>query len=172
MSPSRELALAVGGCAGGAGLAWYAASRTWLVVVQPQPVPLPTQSHEVTGAALSGWLPALALAAFAGAAALLAVRGAGRLLVGALLGGAGVGMIVATMVVRVSSAGAGGSIGWPVLCVAGGVLVLGAGAATLWRGRNWPAMGARYERAGRATVEPTAQLWDALDRGDDPTLRG
>jgi uncharacterized membrane protein (TIGR02234 family) len=80
-----------------------------------------------------------------------------------------------------------GLTGWPVMAALGAVLVLGAGAATLTRGQRWPVMSARYERqpggagtagglegAGRpehAADSATSQraMWDAIDRGEDPT---
>jgi uncharacterized membrane protein (TIGR02234 family) len=82
---------------------------------------------------------------------------------------------------------------WPALAVGGGLLLAVAGMVSVVRGRRWPAMSGRYDAptAGPAgpTAVPTAasagqtqragpaahgrpapqQLWDALDRGDDPT---
>jgi uncharacterized membrane protein (TIGR02234 family) len=77
---------------------------------------------------------------------------------------------------------AGGAVahlaaGWPLATVLGGLLVAAAGGLTLARGRDWPGMGARYDRPsgsarpGSARPETEAALWDALDRGDDPTAR-
>ena len=57
----------------------------------------------------------------------------------------------------------------------------GSGAAPAGvtaRGRRWPAMGARYERsatadrpapAGADRPRAPAEIWDAIDRGTDPT---
>lgn len=92
-------------------------------------------------------------------------------------------------------AGASGS-GWPaLLCVAAGLLVTGCGVLAVGRGASWPVLGARYERGDRGgsgrTPEPAApgtsdrgpgqgleagpisaaQIWDAIDRGEDPTDR-
>ncbi len=77
---------------------------------------------------------------------------------------------------------------WPVLSVACGVLVALAGLLVVVRGHRWAGLSARYEApagrpggpvgdAGRVdeTDEPTRRarantaLWNALDRGDDPT---
>lgn len=82
---------------------------------------------------------------------------------------------------------------------AGGLLVAAAGGLALARAHRWPAMGARYERPARSAKPPAAEpsaveppaadfpaaeppaaqppppaahppaLWDALDRGEDPT---
>ncbi|MCU1658398.1 MAG: family rane protein [Pseudonocardiales bacterium] len=68
---------------------------------------------------------------------------------------------------------------WPVLSAACGLLVLAGGALVALRGHRWRAMSVRYEApasrpasaedqaAQRARAE--ASLWNALDRGDDPT---
>jgi hypothetical protein len=166
MTPRRELALTVLGCLAGAGLALFSATRTWSAELIPRPQPLPAQRVTQTGGPLPS---ALAVAALAGAGALLATRGAGRLAVGVLLMLSGVGITVG---------GARGLPGaWPALCVAGGVAVLAAGAATVVRGRGWLSMGTRYERATAPdapsrTGRPSTgkDLWDALDRGEDPTV--
>jgi uncharacterized membrane protein (TIGR02234 family) len=74
------------------------------------------------------------------------------------------------LAVGVLAAVAGGGIGY-------GALVLASGAMALTRGRRWAAMGARYDApTGRETIgaktgpdAPPTAMWDALDRGDDPT---
>lgn len=81
---------------------------------------------------------------------------------------------------------------WPYVTIAGGVLVALAGVLTLMRGRSWSGLSSRYERQAAApaasassakpgspvpsaastapTAEPTSRdLWDALNRGTDPT---
>lgn len=86
---------------------------------------------------------------------------------------------------------ASGQPAGPLLVVAGCLLVAGAGLAVAVRGPGWPGMGARYERAtGRSPVDQAtadraaadraaadrvmearpAAAWDALDRGEDPTV--
>ena len=85
MTGRRELALVVLACLAGAGLLLVAARQTWLVEVVERPAPFPVDRHEVTGADLRGWVPALGWAALAGAGALLAARGVLRRLVGGLL---------------------------------------------------------------------------------------
>jgi hypothetical protein len=142
----------------GAGLALFAASRVW----SDQPV---RGTGARTGGDLLPWLPALGLAALAGAGALLATHGVARLLVGGLLALCGLGLAGggATGVVADAT-----SAWWPALAAVGGLLVLDAGVLTLRGGRSWPALGARYQRdpAGAGTE---ASMWDALDRGEDPT---
>ncbi|WP_042367160.1 Trp biosynthesis-associated membrane protein, partial [Streptacidiphilus neutrinimicus] len=74
---------------------------------------------------------------------------------------------------------------WPWFAALGGVLVVGAGVLTVLRGAAWPGMSARYDapagkrsaagpRRGAAAKAPAGQatpadLWKALDRGEDPT---
>nr|WP_042453491.1 TIGR02234 family membrane protein [Streptacidiphilus jiangxiensis] len=73
----------------------------------------------------------------------------------------------------------------PWLAVLGGALVLAAGALTVLRGAAWPGMSARYDApagkrgkaspsrsgaaSGAAAAQTPADLWKALDRGEDPT---
>jgi hypothetical protein len=183
----RELTYAVLLCLAGAGLAVWAATRNWTVEVSLRPAPLPALREERSGAALLPWLPALAVVALAGTGAVLATRGGLRRLVGLLillLGGA-----VAAGGGYALNAGFDGEVSrqWPALCLLGGVLAATGGAWTALRGAAWPAMGARYERPARggagATDGPgsagaavptrgrgTADAWDALDRGEDPTV--
>ncbi|WP_031069070.1 TIGR02234 family membrane protein [Streptomyces sp. NRRL WC-3742] len=143
----------------------------------------------VTGSTISELPGGLALVGLAAAVAVFAVRGAGRLAVGALTLLAGLGAAAAAV------AGAGdtdaldteaarklalaGSTAtevthgaWPWLAVVGGLLLAVAGLLTLRYGRGWPAMGSRYEaptRKGPAKADTPADLWKALDRGEDPT---
>ncbi|WP_329102369.1 Trp biosynthesis-associated membrane protein [Micromonospora sp. NBC_01699] len=183
-SGRRLLTYAVLLCLAGAGLALYAATRTWSVEITTRPEPLSALRDPHTGGELLPWLPALALVGLASAGALLASRGLGRRLVGGLLVLVGLGIA------------AGGGYGltapdrdetnllWPLLCGLGAVLVAAAGVLTVGRGHTWPAMGARYERvrpgaaptapgssdAGRVDAGRTVAAWDALDRGEDPTV--
>ncbi|GAA3807037.1 hypothetical protein GCM10022226_28950 [Sphaerisporangium flaviroseum] len=72
---------------------------------------------------------------------------------------------------------------WPGAAAAGGLVLAVAGLVAVARGNRWPGMSDRYERTGspggEAGVPPKARaerpgqaeraLWDALDRGVDPT---
>ena len=80
---------------------------------------------------------------------------------------------------------------WPWLAAAGGTLCALAGLAVVLRGARWRSMGARYEAPGATGSGPAGgrrpatddgpegaadrraaedlALWNALDRGDDPT---
>ncbi|HZN18697.1 MAG TPA: Trp biosynthesis-associated membrane protein [Micromonosporaceae bacterium] len=165
---TRGLGVAVLACLAGAALGLYAATRVWAVDITARPAPLPPLADERSGAALAPWLPALALVGLAGAGALVATRGAGRRAVAVLLLLVGVGLVAGGGYGL--SAAAGARAGWPTACLFGGVLVAGAGAAVLRRGRDWPALGSRYDRRPPVTRGDTPEeLWDALDRGEDPT---
>lgn len=196
----RSFGLALAGCLAGAGLALYAATRTWSLRVVDRPG-LPELRSATTGADRAPWLVGLALVALAGAGALLATRGLVRRLLGGLLALVGAGVAVAAIAARagldVGRAGGGGTF-WPVACAIGGALIVGAGLAAARHGRSWPVMGSRYERStapatpaepgdrsgplaasglergetrDQETRDDTRAVWDALDRGDDPTLR-
>lgn len=116
----------------------------------------------LTSASLAGWVRPVALLALAGAGALLAAQGWLRRTIGGLIVLAGVGLLVS-----------GGL--WPALA---GVAVLAGGVLAVRFGAGWPGMSARYDRArpvGGARSGPdearhsTQQVWDALDRGEDPS---
>jgi uncharacterized membrane protein (TIGR02234 family) len=179
----RGLAYAIVLCLAGAALALYASTRTWTVEVTARPAPLPDLRTAHDGPA---WLAPIAVVGLAAAGAVLATRAAVRRAVGVLLvligGGIAAGGAHGLL--------AGGSRGqvltdsrlWPALCLVGGLAVVAAGGLTAARGQTWPAMGARYERGRDGTSDrpvPAArngsvastQAWDALDRGEDPTLR-
>lgn len=184
LTPGRELALVVLICAAGAALVLYAATLTWAVEVVPRPAPLPDERQEMTGSALVPYLVPLGWAAFAGALVLLATRGRWRQAVGVLLLGLGLGAMIGSY-----GAAAQSDIDtnrWLLLAIVGGLIVAGHGVAVVVRGRRWPAMGTRYERAGRrlgagagpdrpagpGPEEPpqrSEEMWQALDRGEDPT---
>jgi hypothetical protein len=188
---ARELAYAVLICLAGAGLALFAATRTWTVEVSAQPAPLPALRTARTGGSLLPWLPPLAVVGLAGTGALIATRGAGRRVIGVLLVVLGAGLVAGGGYGVPDAAGA--RVAWPVLCALGGLPLGAGGVITLLRGHRWPGMSARYERAAhpRATQDPagqasdrsaagvppkdtgggsvtSTQAWDALDRGEDP----
>jgi uncharacterized membrane protein (TIGR02234 family) len=201
MGPSRRLGFAVLACVAGAGLAIYAATRTWSlrVVVRPG---LPDLRTARTGAEQMPLLVGLALVALAGAGAVLATRGTVRRALGGLLALSGAAVAALAVAGRAGldpgRAAVAATI-WPAACVLGGAMIVAAGLAAARHGHRWPAMGLRYERgevppppaepgagagplpaAGHirphtrrdhpGPVDPRA-AWDALDRGDDPTLR-
>jgi hypothetical protein len=165
MRSRRGLVIVIVACALASAVVLYAGSRTWSHVVTNRPAPFPPLVTKRTGASLEPWLPALAIVALAGAGALVALRGRLRAILGVLLTGLGGG-------IGGLAASPGNSPLWPTLCILSGLVIALAGMATVkWQG-NWPAMGARYERpAAQPERQPVtqAELWDALDRGEDPT---
>lgn len=186
----RGLATAVLACVVGAGLALFAATRTWTTTTQRQAPPLPDKLVDHTGGSLIGWLPALALVGLAGAGALLATRGRVRTIIGLLLVLVGLGVVAGAIDGLDIAAGA-----WPVIVGVGGLGIAWAGLSAMRSGTTWPAMGTRYERsaapaertddsAGTLAAAPSdrdaragsrartpVSMWDDLDRGVDPTDR-
>jgi uncharacterized membrane protein (TIGR02234 family) len=170
----------------GAVLVLFAVGRTWATGQVAGGLAVSASGSDVSG--LPG---ALALVGLASAVAVFAVRGAGRMVVGVLVVAAGLGAAVASALgaadsgtvdamaaKRLALSGTAAEqvahTAWPWLAVAGGLLLAAAGALTLLRGRGWPSMGTRYEAptAGpgrKATAGTPADLWKALDRGEDPT---
>jgi hypothetical protein len=176
MAPRRELALVVLGCAVAAGLALFAASRAWAVSVVTPPAPLPPRTEAHTGGGLAPLIPACALVGLAGAGALLATRGRARVLVGVLIVASGAGVSTGAALAAHRATGAG--LAWVVLCGLAGIGLAAAGFITVRHGQAWPRLGTRYERASvapaaqpdRTAQSPTdAAMWDAIDRGEDPT---
>ncbi|MFC8299698.1 Trp biosynthesis-associated membrane protein [Micromonospora orduensis] len=183
----RELTYAVVLCVAGAGLALWAATRSWSLELTVRPAPLPPVRDARSGAALLPWLPALALVTLAGGGALLATRGRVRRLLGGLLGVLGLAVAAGGGYGLVADLDGAVSRQWPAICLLGGLLAAVGGGWTALRGGGWPAMGARYERPSRTVADSapaaagpegssapmagrrTTEAWDALDRGEDPT---
>jgi len=89
---------------------------------------------------------------------------------GASSGGAVHGIVISEAG-RVVLAGAP----WRAAAVAGAVLILLAGLATIWRGPRWPVMSSRFERSGglpRPAGADSAAMWESLSRDVDPTVDG
>jgi Tryptophan-associated transmembrane protein (Trp_oprn_chp) len=175
---NRPRLLTLLACLAGSALALYAVTRTWSVHLTPRPG-LSDLREARTGTDSEPWVTGLAVVALAGTGALLATSGWLRRAVGVLLALAGLGVTAGAIVGRAGldpgSAGAGGTV-WPVACAVGGLLILLGGVIAAARGHQWPGMSARYDRkpAAAGTNPPVAadhrSAWDALDRGDDPTV--
>ncbi|MFW3169046.1 Trp biosynthesis-associated membrane protein [Geodermatophilus sp. CPCC 206100] len=196
----RELAAAVAGTALAGALALSAGGQTWVTATVARPEPLPPTTAELGGSSLAPLVSAAGLLLLAAAVALLAVRGAGRWAVGLLVSVAGGvlawsglrplvtdvdGSVVAALGPGTRAAGLTTELspGWPLLALVAGVVAVLAGLLTVLRGRGWPGMGRRYERApadgaGDAAAAPARprsdedralDAWRALDRGEDPT---
>ena len=154
-----------------------------------------TLSVHAAGSQTTALPGALALVGLASLVAVFAVRRFGRHTVAALLALSGAGAAVTALARRgdhgALDAAAATATGlthatashasvtaWPLVTVAGGVLMLVAGLLALRHGPRWPAMSSRYDRGdGRARTRTPApvdpdraeDLWKALDRGEDPT---
>ncbi|MDQ7904574.1 Trp biosynthesis-associated membrane protein [Phytohabitans sp. ZYX-F-186] len=164
MNERRQIACTVLLCLAGAGLALFAATRTWTVDVVTRPEPLPSLRTPRTGGDLLPWLPPLAVVGLAGSGAIVATRRWARRWIGVLL------LLVGLGVVAGGAYGLRETTAWALACVAGGLALAAGGALTALRGPSWPGLGTRYERAARRRGDRPTDAWDALDRGEDPTL--
>ncbi|PHX60411.1 MAG: hypothetical protein CK552_06000 [Actinobacteria bacterium] len=136
-------------------------------------------------AAAMGWV---GLAAVAG---IFATRGRGRLIIGLVVLGAGLvtigsaigfgvdpePVLVGALSGRIGSGAPEqwSSTPWWLFGLIGGLGLAAVGGLMLARGRTWPGLSRRYERAAKTkSSNPDGPLsaltaWDALDRGEDPT---
>jgi hypothetical protein len=156
----RELTVTVLLCAVGAVVELLAVGRPWAKVA----------ARTYTGSNVAGAVRPLALVALAGTAALLATRRWGRIAVGVLLVAAGAGTAVAAATASYPP-GAHHLEGWRIVTIVAAVPVAVSGLASAARGYRWSVMSARYDAPGarQRVQDPDVALWDALDRGDDPT---
>jgi len=171
------------------GLAFFAASRTW-VEATVRANGLPPDPVAVSGTDAQPLVPALALVVVTGALAVLAASVRVRWVVGVLMVVVGIGaaILVATGgstldaalddAVRTSSAFTGDNapdarhvMVWPVLAGVAFVLAALLGLVVIRLAGTWPTMGGRFE-APTGQKEDTRtedDLWAALDEGRDPT---
>jgi uncharacterized membrane protein (TIGR02234 family) len=191
-SGRRSLALALLSGALGAAVALLSTRQRWseaTTSVAGGDFTLTARGSDVTGVPA-----ALAIVGLAALVAVFAVRRAGRVVVAGLLALSGAGTIVAALLGSSDSsaldekaAQASGDTSatvdalshtaWPYVAAVGGALILLAGLLALRFGSRWPAMSGRYERDGTPRprkarpVDPDRpeDLWNALDRGEDPT---
>jgi hypothetical protein len=168
----RELTVTVLLCAVGALVELLAVGRPWARVSSTTDTAAP--AHVYAGTALASAVRPLALVALAGAAALLATKRWGRVAIGVLLVAAGVGAAVAAAVAKDPSAA--GTLhhllAWRIVAIIAALPVVAAGLAAAARGMRWSVMSARYDAPGAVrerAQDPDVELWEALDRGDDPT---
>jgi len=194
----RELQLAVLLCLLGSGIVLFAVSRTWVSFGDLDRLTISSLRTSVSGRRVSPGTAALGYVGLAGVLALAATRRSGRVAVGLLVLAAGAGLVVtsarvlversSTLALHAAAPRCQGSsscfVGvqavevarvWPALALVGGVLLCLSGLLVTARGRRWAALSSAYE----PPASPPAQLpeipvtdkavWDALDRGEDPT---
>jgi hypothetical protein len=186
----RRISLLV--LAAGALLLLLASSMTWAVATTT----IAGASVPLDGATCLPGARAVALLALAAIGGLLAARGVLRLLIGLLVTAVSLLVMaacvsalrngfadVAAAALPVSVDGSAAvvmnrSVLPPLLALMGLLLVAVGGLVAVLTSRRWPTLGSRYERptpAGTAVAESAdqsrsgADLWNALDRGEDPT---
>jgi uncharacterized membrane protein (TIGR02234 family) len=163
----RELAAVVVVCAVAALVELFAAGRPWAKVTG-----IAGTTHSVSGNELASAVRPLAFVALAGAAALLATRRWGRVAVGVLIAVAGAGLAIAAAAAgHPSASGVVQELpAWRGVALVASIPVLLSGLAAAARGNRWSVMSAKYDAPGTPRQQdPDVELWDALDRGDDPT---
>lgn len=162
MTPRREYVAGLALLVGAGLLALVASGATWQEIPTRSPLPVPPEA--VSGARVAPQVRAAALVALAASLAVLATGRRGRLVVGALVAATGVAAAV----------GAAGAVEtattpWPQVALGSALLLVVAGSSVAVRGGRWPTMGSRYQPPERR-AESTRSTWDALDRGEDPTV--
>lgn len=155
-------------------LATFAASgRTWRVGNgASDPITGLASQAAIAGTQIAPAVRACALAALAGTLVLLLVRSAPAR------------MIVATLVTLVSATACGAALAagivspahldptaWPWLCAASALIATLAGLAGIVGARGWQSRSSDRYDSPSAPVRPADEdAWQALDRGEDPTL--
>jgi len=199
MNPRREYGMTIAVLIVAAIGMIVAYGATWITATVPvfRGEVTPTRLVSLTGSMLIGSGAGAGWVAAACAAGIVATRTWGRTAIGilaALAGAAGGIPAIAFILSRgplVTDALAGDEAlevsgnAWWVVAALSGLAGMVAGAITAVRGRNWPSLSARYERpsattpTGVQTAESESDttgtgataitMWDALDRGEDPT---
>jgi len=183
MSGRRGLLLVLLGCVAVGVVVLIAAGRVW----RRADLVAATGAHvtaRVTGHAAEPALPALAIALIVLAGGVLAARGWLRRVVGLIVvavGGAVVALAIASradvanaitrQAFAVSDVSVGRSLsGWGILTLVAGALAALCGGVIVVVGSRWPALGSRYDAPAARRADPLASDWEALDRGEDPTV--
>ena len=170
----------------GSGLATVGATQTWAEASRRSPG---LRTVTASGSDVAPAVLALALVGLACWGTVLVLRRRGRRVVAAVGGATGLGAALSAVL----SAGdapevAGRLLGgqpdstttstWPVLTAAACLVSVAAFGVAVLRAADWPEMSSRYDAPGspvpgddgRRGRQTGADLWKALDRGDDPTL--
>ncbi|GGP49327.1 Trp biosynthesis-associated membrane protein [Saccharothrix coeruleofusca] len=144
----------------GAVALWGASAMTWVRGADGRP----SSTAALTGGQAAPALVPLALLCAAAIAAVVALGGWVRRLLGVVVLGAGAATAAVTL-------GAEGALAARGVALLGALLVLGAGGLLVVRGAAMPKLGGGYQTPGAAkrSADPDRELWNALERGDDPT---
>jgi uncharacterized membrane protein (TIGR02234 family) len=186
----RTRLLAVGASALGGALALIGSSLTW-VTVTAAAEGLPRIRVEASGRDLLPLVPAAAILALGAALALALVRGWGRRAVAATVLVVEIYALVEVLGLILDEAAAGRSAfelaggaadalradtlvelsptAWLAVL---GLVAAAAGQTVALLARSWPGGGRRFERAepvAPPSRDDAVAMWDALDRGEDPT---
>lgn len=185
----RRVYLAVlAGCVLSGAVVLIAAGRTWgrasLTTITGS-----IDRVTATGQAAEPALPALGIALLVLTAGIIAARGWLRRFVGVVVVFVGASTVaiasvsgsdVAAELRHRAFAVANTSVpahtgGWAIVTALAGALAVICGALTVMAGARWPALGARYDAEGARGRQPDRDRramseWDALDRGEDPTV--
>jgi uncharacterized membrane protein (TIGR02234 family) len=170
----------------GAGITLLGAGQPWVRL--DLDTALTATGITVTGSALAPLSVAAAAVGLAGVLAVLSARTWGRRVVGAVVAIVGGAALVQVLTlagdlaarardwwsVDVGSAAAEATAAttvWPAVTAAGLALLVAGGVLVLVAGRGWGGLSPRYEApTGAAAAAPdSGDLWQALDRGEDPT---
>ena len=180
---------------GGALLVLWGSAMAWLTWSQPDAITISRLQGDRSGAELRPLMRAMGFVALTAVPAVIALRGRGRRALGAVVGIAS-GLLVAYAAVDAMAyrrrpvlrdlAPNGGCLSardvtciadrhapllGPLLVLVGAALLLVAGLIAVRQGGGWTGLGSSYEAPGAAPEPPVTEkgVWDALDRGDDPT---
>jgi uncharacterized membrane protein (TIGR02234 family) len=198
MTSRRELSLALGLAVLGSVLCLWGLSLPWAHYELGHQLTIDAARVKVSGTSIRPDVRAAAFVGLAGTLALAATRSWGRIVVGGLLAAAGAFVAVRCgLQLRAkglsfvldyvaahggcpssSSCGSGDIrvVDAPrlgeALAAVGGLALMGSGLLALVHGRRWARLGSSYEAPGAAPEPPVTEkaVWDALDRGDDPTV--
>ncbi|MEJ2855149.1 MULTISPECIES: Trp biosynthesis-associated membrane protein [unclassified Saccharothrix] len=121
---------------------------------------------QASGAEVSPALLPTAVLSAAAIAAVVALGGWVRRLVGVVL-------VLAGVAVGFTTVAAGPPVAALSVALVGTLCVVGAGVVLVLRGGAMPRLGGGYQTPGAAkkSTDPEREMWNALERGDDPTER-
>jgi len=197
VTPARRLSAALLALGVAAFALWLATRLVWLRAAYQSPL-RGSVTVQATGAQLRPELAAIALVAVAAAAAIVATSGWARRLVGVLVAAAGGWAVWLSLApgdavpgdAVPGRAGSGTALesgppadavavglpahtAAPLLGIGAGLLLVAAAVGVVCWANAMPRLGARYAAPGTARRVPDrdTQWWDALDAGQDPTLK-